>query len=93
MEGVPPGVNVEEYEKELLALPEVINVHDLHVWSLSSGKIAMTAHLTSSNPPRTLKKATSYARKHGIYHSTFQVESFAEDSADHLVFCAHDLHN
>ena len=92
MEGVPPEVDVAQYEEGLMALPGVVNVHDLHVWSLSSGKIAMSAHVTSHDTQITLKKATSYARKLGIYHSTLQVEKYNDTSEDYIVFCAHDVH-
>lgn len=92
MEGVPKNINHEEFEKGLASLPEVVDVHDLHIWSLSVGKIAMSAHISSNNPPRSLKKATSYARKHGIYHSTLQVEKYDPRKPIHSVYCAHNLH-
>ena len=46
----------------------VKNVHDLHIWSLSHGKpgkfinLAMSAHMHSANPEKTLKKATKLCR-------------------------------
>ena len=92
MEGAPVEANVEEYEKGLMALPGVVNVHDLHVWSLSSGKTAMSGHIYSTDPQKTLKKATSYARKNKIYHSTLQVEKADDVTQDYIVLCAHDVH-
>ncbi len=64
MEGAPQEIDHENFAKGLEALPGVIDVHDLHIWSPSSDKIAMSAHISSTNPERSLIKATSYARKH-----------------------------
>ena len=38
METSPSGLNIELFEKELLAIKYVKNVHDFHIWSLSYGK-------------------------------------------------------
>lgn len=88
MESVPETVDFGEIEKELLALGDVINVHDLHVWNLSVGKIALSVHLVVS--PSTvdingnvipscldgvLRSAQRICRdKHGIEHCTIQIE-------------------
>ena len=92
MEGAPAELDHEEFERGLERLPGVVDVHDLHIWSLSVGKTALSAHLTSKHPEKTLKKATSYARKHGIYHSTIQVEKVDARHHDHKIHCAHNLH-
>lgn len=44
-DGVPAGMNVSEIRKELLGIPGVEDIHDLHVWSLSTTENAMTAHV------------------------------------------------
>ena len=41
----PPGVDLGEVERELIALPGVTRVHDLHVWNMSTTEAALTAHL------------------------------------------------
>lgn len=58
MEGVPDSVDVDQLEKDLLKLEFVDSVHDIHVWALSMGKIALSAHISSSDPQRALKMAT-----------------------------------
>ena len=44
LEGVPLDVNLHEIERALLAIPGVREIHDLHIWALSSGKNTLTAH-------------------------------------------------
>lgn len=92
MEGAPEEIDQDKFEEGLAALPGVVDVHDLHIWSISVGKTAMSAHMTSSNPQKTLKKATSYARKHGIYHSTLQIEKVDARYHDQKIHCAHNIH-
>lgn len=45
MEGTPPGVDVSEIEQAIAAVPGVAAVHDLHVWSITSGEAVVTAHV------------------------------------------------
>lgn len=48
MEGTPDNINMEELETDLSNLPSVEEVHDLHVWSISQGKLSMSCHIISS---------------------------------------------
>jgi cobalt-zinc-cadmium efflux system protein len=45
MEGVPTDVKLPEIERALLKIPGVVAVHDLHVWTITSGVNSLTAHL------------------------------------------------
>lgn len=45
MEATPLGVDIERLQRDLLSLKGVIEVHDLHVWSLSVGRPALACHL------------------------------------------------
>ena len=50
---------IADFEKELKKLKGIIVVHDLHVWALSVGKPAMSAHIVSSEKSElVLEKAT-----------------------------------
>ena len=49
MDGVPFTIDLEHLGKELAAVPRVIEVHDLHVWSLSGERLALTAHVRIAN--------------------------------------------
>jgi cobalt-zinc-cadmium efflux system protein len=45
MEGVPPGVSLEDVGAALAAVPGVASVHDLHVWMLSGERLSLSAHV------------------------------------------------
>ncbi|MFY4774155.1 cation diffusion facilitator family transporter [Metabacillus sp. RGM 3146] len=45
MEGVPPNIDIEKVKETLLKLPEVLKVHDLHVWSVTSDFPALSCHI------------------------------------------------
>lgn len=74
----PAGITPEDLLAALSDLPGVSEVHDLHVWQLTSGMNVATAHLVSddragSNP---LTAASTLLRERfGIAHATLQVES------------------
>jgi len=80
MDAVPEGVDVSAIEVALRTLPGVIEVHDLHVWGLSTTETALTAHLVvadfASGPAVLLRAACDLVRgRFGIGHATFQVET------------------
>jgi cobalt-zinc-cadmium efflux system protein len=78
MEGTPPQVDLTLLERRLLALPGVTAVHDLHVWTLTSGIDAMSCHLIVGDLTRageTLALARrSMLDDFGLKHSTIQIE-------------------
>lgn len=78
MEGVPMQIRLESVGHDLAALAGVQRVHDLHVWTLSSGTIALSAHLDLrdlANWPSILAAARDMlAKQHGIEHVTLQPE-------------------
>jgi cobalt-zinc-cadmium efflux system protein len=45
LQAVPPGIDANEVKTYLAALPEVVGVHDLHIWPMSTTETALTAHL------------------------------------------------
>lgn len=45
MEGTPPSLNYTEIKQLFLRIEGIRRVHNLHVWNLSSNKIALSAHL------------------------------------------------
>jgi len=78
MEGVPLHVRLDAVGRDLAALEGVLRVHDLHVWTLSSGIIALSAHLeirTLADWPAILAAARrTMDTRHGIRHVTLQPE-------------------
>ena len=78
MDAVPEGIELPKIEAALRALPGVVEVHDLHVWGLSTTENALTAHLVheAGDADGLLLLACDAARDgFGIGHATFQVES------------------
>ena len=79
LEGAPPHLDVPEIEAALCAAAGVRRVHDLHVWTLTSGREAMSAHVVvrpDTPADRILDElhVILHAR-FGIDHTTIQVES------------------
>jgi cobalt-zinc-cadmium efflux system protein len=74
----PPELDLATLERDLEQLPDVIEVHDLHVWTLTSGMDAMSVHLMTAETAdhhRVLDAArTLLVDRYDITHTTFQVE-------------------
>ncbi len=79
MEGVPPALELQLIGKALAGMPGVVSVHDLHVWSITPGQVALSAHLEINDLqqwPAILAAATALARdRYGIGHVTLQPEA------------------
>ena len=79
LEGTPTGMDLKEVRAALAGLPGVSEVHELHVWSLTAGFNAISAHLVVKEKDlfeRVLKDATCAAAScFNIKHCAFQVES------------------
>jgi len=75
----PQGVDVGAINAELAALPGVADVHDLHVWTLTSGMEVASAHLTLAPPAQQSDVLTEaqnlLASRYAIEHATLQVEA------------------
>jgi len=77
LEASPSHINVETIRTVLTELPSVIDVHDLHVWSISSKNIALSVHIVSEEADfkKVLCSADSILKeKFGIMHITIQIE-------------------
>lgn len=74
----PRGLDVRAIERDLVALPAVTEVHDLHVWTLTSGMEVLTSHVCVEQPGEmsaALDRAQRMlAERYGIDHATLQVE-------------------
>jgi len=78
MEGVPRHLDVVAVRDALAGVDGVTGVHDLHVWTITSGREALSAHLVvgeSSARARTLEEVRgTLADRFGITHVTVQLE-------------------
>ncbi|MBN8969984.1 cation diffusion facilitator family transporter [Afipia sp. TerB] len=81
MEGVPPNVDVDLLEKRLAGISGVMAVHDLHVWTITSGFDAMSCHVVVADLSMSrgvLQEARQIMKgEFGIDHVTIQVEDEA----------------
>ena len=83
LDGVPAGVDQAKVASYLAALPGVAQVHDLHIWSMSTTEVALTAHLV--RPGAGLDDAFHAQIAHdldhhfGIAHATIQCEAASND--------------
>lgn len=79
MEWAPPHLEVREIERAILALPGVCAVHDLHVWTIASGMVALSGHVVSGeerDPRKLLQEVSDLLHdRFEISHSTIQIES------------------
>ena len=83
MEGTPPNLPFEEIKKAIMQVKGVTGLFDLHIWSITSGMYALSAHvviidLTRSN--KILQEINSILEKRfGITHTTIQIETYHDD--------------
>jgi cobalt-zinc-cadmium efflux system protein len=78
MEGTPDHLPLEEIRSGLAGIRGVCEVHDLHIWTVTSGFVSLTAHLTVDDPgdsPAVLGAAGDLLKKRfGLEHTTIQIE-------------------
>lgn len=78
LDAAPRGIDVDAVRAWLLARPGVTEVHDLHVWAMSTTETAMTAHVTrpdnADGDDFLHATCEGLAHRFGIGHSTLQVE-------------------
>ena len=79
MDAVPGGIARAEVHDFLTAQPGVVEVHDLHIWGLSTAETALTAHLVCADAvggERRLHELHDELRhRFGIGHATLQIET------------------
>lgn len=79
MEGTPPGISLLEVHRAIAAVPGVCGVHDLHIWSLTGGVGAVSAHVLVDDSVDTQEALTRLGTmlrdRFGLSHVTLQVET------------------
>ena len=81
MEGTPRQIDTARIRALLLEQPEVADIHDLHVWSITSGEHALASHVVLKQDQRLsevqqlLHRFENLLHTQGIGHVTLQVES------------------
>jgi cobalt-zinc-cadmium efflux system protein len=79
LEGLPQGIELEKVTKAMLAVTGVLDVHDLHIWTLGSNIHALCTHVLIEDMPHSeseaiLKQLAEVCCALGIHHTTIQFE-------------------
>jgi cobalt-zinc-cadmium efflux system protein len=86
MENTPEDLDLDDLVDKLKAIPGVIDLHHIHAWTLTSGKLLFSAHChIDKNKPadKILPAANEILRQDfGIYFSTIQVETECQDEIE-----------
>jgi cobalt-zinc-cadmium efflux system protein len=86
LEGTPAHINLAAVEGAILETDGVANVHDLHIWTITSGREALSAHVihaqTISQPSLLKELRTKLHDRFGVDHLTIQMETpdFEDDT-------------
>lgn len=96
LEGTPRGLKLSDITGELKTLPGVLDVHDLHAWSLGSEVHALSCHITIEDIPPSASEMIlrqvneRLAQRFHIHHTTVQFEHIACDTAEGCNMPAHE---
>jgi len=63
MEGSPVDIDIEQLEKDLKYIEGVKEIHDLHIWRLSTGELSLSCYISCDESEKTLKKAQKMVEK------------------------------
>ena len=78
LDAVPDGIDHAPVERYLSGLPGVKEVHDLHIWGMSTTEVALTAHVirpeVCDDDELLLKVYRELEKTYGIKHPTIQIE-------------------
>ena len=90
LQAAPEGFDLDGLHRDLAAIDGVVDVHDLHVWTLTSEMDAASAHLVATDGTdhhSVLDQARDLlAHRYGIAHGTFQVEPESHAGCDDVTW-------
>ena len=85
LESSPPGVDAEQVGKKMADAEGIEEVHDLHIWMVTSGFPALAAHVLVGQKDnchtRRRDLETLLAQEYGIEHTTLQVDHIGDHKA------------
>jgi solute carrier family 30 (zinc transporter), member 2 len=97
MEGAPDNIDASQLEQDIWDgnKADIIDVHDMHLWQRSIGKLSMSVHIKSRKPLKTLAAVTDLCRrKYHLFHTTIQVEGVDDPEQNpHTFQCENDIHD
>lgn len=78
MESTPREIDATKIEKDLCGMDEVVDIHELHIWAITVGKVLMACHVIvkpDANAEMVLKKVIDYVKRgYNISHVTIEIE-------------------
>ena len=84
LDGVPRGIELAEVRDYLGGLEGVTEVHDLHIWAMSTNETALTAHLVrpgGSDDAFLHRVCAELSHRFNIHHATLQIEAAATSAS------------
>ena len=92
LDAVPPGIDFVQVRNDLLAIPAVAEVNDLHIWETGAEQKLLSAHLQSkgesSDSEAIIRSAQEMLlQKYGINHTTIQILPFSAGEMEHCNHC------
>lgn len=91
IQGAPPELDLDRLHDDLAGIPGVVDVHDLHVWTLTSEMDVATVHVMTRNgidPHPILDQARStFQEQYRIAHATLQVEPDTHEGCSEVAWC------
>jgi len=95
LQTIPDTINIDSLRSQLLEhFPDIVNVHDLHVWQLTATKVISTAHIIFQNPTvysKITHKLTEFFMEHGITQVTIQPEFFTKTTSSESIHSSNSL--
>ncbi|MDT3399574.1 cation diffusion facilitator family transporter [Streptomyces sp. B1866] len=96
LEAAPSGVEPDEVGGRLAAHPEVAEVHDLHVWQITSGEVSLSAHVlvTEGGDCHAVREDLErlLGEAYGITHTTLQVDHLQAPRVEHCLTAHGPVH-
>jgi len=80
VEAAPPHIDMEELHKDIRRFQEITDIHEVHIWTITSGIYAMSGHLLVGDQSigdcaSIIERVNEFLReKYGIQHATWQLE-------------------
>lgn len=77
LEGAPEGIDIITIMDEIRSINGVVDIHDVHVWSIAASMPSLSAHVTIRNDAdakEVMRNINAVLSRHGIKHTTVQIE-------------------
>ena len=94
MEGAPKNINLDDIIQTIVSIDGVNEIHDLHVWTITSGKHALSCHAVVNGEKSVdecqviLRTIEEKLKNQGIGHITIQLET-NDHPHDDILLCQH----